>query len=395
MLNNTARVKKCLLDGQNFHVVFNSYIIDRYSVNNLLGGFSVQVTLLVGNGFDIQAGLKTSYSEFYDYLREKSLEDKSLRQNAIFTEINKDENLWSNFEIALMELTKRCDLHDESALTVDKLAKDKDEIEDYLGEYLSNVNKEYNVEHYSKDIIKEFKRSFSVLISILPLQRQGEISEILNLQSNTSTIWVNIIDFNYTSLFKDAFELLPNNSPIAEIKELTNSNRKLQVKKRIGGYVKLHGDTKANMNLGGHDSQISESVRESEYRFFFDKEALEHENGTNKYKTAKEFINATNLYFVLGMSLGETDKVWWERIADIVSNNTQRALVILEYDSNESINNKPYLRQPSINRVKDRFLNYATELSDTQIESVSERIFVQYNSKLFNLGSVGTIVEEK
>lgn len=351
----------------------------------------MQVALLVGNGFDIQAGLKTRYADFYDYLRKKSLEDESLRENAIFNEINKDEEFWSNFENALMELTNCCVPEDESELTVDKLARDKDEIEDHLGEYLSTVNEEYRVDEYSKHIINEFKRSFSSLISILPLQRQEEISKILNLQSNTSILWMNIIDFNYTLLFKDSYDLLPKDNPVAEINELTASNQKIQLRKK--GYVKLHGDTKANMNLGGHVSQISESVKESEYRFFFDKEALEYVNGTNKYKIAKEFINSTSLYFVLGMSLGETDRGWWERIANLVAKNPRRAVVIFEYNSYEAINNKPYLREPSIKRVKDRFLSYATELSDTQIESVSERIFVQYNSKLFNLGGLDKVEE--
>lgn len=167
----------------------------------------MQVALLVGNGFDIQAGLKTRYADFYDYLRRKSLDDESLRENAIFNEINKNEELWSNFENALMELTNCCDPQDKAELTVDKLARDKDEIEDYLGEYLSTVNEEYRVDEYSKHIINEFKRSFSSLISILPLQRQEEISRILNLQSNTSTLWMNIIDFNYTLLFKDSYYL--------------------------------------------------------------------------------------------------------------------------------------------------------------------------------------------
>ena len=82
-----------------------------------------------------------------------------------------------------------------------------------------------------------------------------------------------------------------------------------------------------------------------------------------------------------------------ERIANLVAKNPRRAVVIFEYNSYEAINNKPYLREPSIKRVKDRFLSYATELSDTQIESVSERIFVQYNSKLFNLGGLDKVEE--
>nr|WP_246364255.1 AbiH family protein [Halobacillus locisalis] len=341
--------------------------------------------MLVGNGFDIQAGLHTRYADFYKYLKSKAKNDEQLKRNVIYLDIDGNEDKWSDFELALMGLTHECGDGLESRFTHTKLAQDKHEIQKYLAEYLNKVNAEFDVDANSKEIIGEFKRSISRLLNTLPIQRQEELTAKVPLTGNTNELQLNVIDFNYTSLFESSYDLL-GNSLLERIGYYgQNSQRDLPVKRN--GYTKIHGNTVSNMNLGGHKSQISESFADSDYYFFFDKESLELSNGTNKYKDASNYIRSSNLYIILGMSLGETDRAWWEKIAKAMGAEN-KALIIYEYDPNESINDSPFLRNPSIQRVKDRFMSFTENLNSKQQKSVRDRVFVQFNSKLFNLSEL-------
>jgi hypothetical protein len=364
-----------------------------------MGGLLVHVTFLLGNGFDIQAGLNTKYNDFYNYLQKRGKEEESsLGDNIIFSDIQiaENEEKWSNFEMGLMELTKDCVPSNEASnimWTDKKLADDKHEIEKYLGEYLNQVSTDFNVKINSDKVITEFKRSFSEIFSILRPQRRDEIKGVLPINDSTNAVWMNIIDFNYTSLFKDSYELLDSDN-IGELKNvLSNNNKKIQIKKR--NYVKLHGDTTKDMNLGGNDdSQLGESMKESELGFYFIKSDLDENIGYKKYKIAKNLINSSSLYCVLGMSLGETDKSWWENIANTMVKNTNKAFIIFEYDPEEFFTEQPLLLTTGTRRVKDRFLSFAPNLSESQKKSLWDRIFVVFNSKLFNLSNLNVVEEE-
>ena len=51
----------------------------------------MNITFLIGNGFDINLGLKTRYSDFYPYFIEKSTETNMIR-----TWLEADELLWAD-----------------------------------------------------------------------------------------------------------------------------------------------------------------------------------------------------------------------------------------------------------------------------------------------------------
>ena len=80
----------------------------------------MEITFLLGNGFDIQCGLKTSYIDFYKYILKKKYSinltkeiDKELAlkiDNIIYSEIYKSkDNIenWADLELQLGVFTKR------------------------------------------------------------------------------------------------------------------------------------------------------------------------------------------------------------------------------------------------------------------------------------------------
>ena len=84
------------------------------------------ITYIVGNGLDIQYGLKTKYKNFYEFQNEiyKNKKEKNDYSNFIYEALFKDrvndyEN-WSDFELSIGKLTR-----DNEEITKTNDAKEK------------------------------------------------------------------------------------------------------------------------------------------------------------------------------------------------------------------------------------------------------------------------------
>ena len=62
------------------------------------------ITLFIGNGFDLNNGLQTKFTDFYDHIKITKSEN-DIRQNDIYSQIEKNRDKWSYFEMQLGQLT--------------------------------------------------------------------------------------------------------------------------------------------------------------------------------------------------------------------------------------------------------------------------------------------------
>lgn len=67
----------------------------------------MQLTYILGNGFDIAIGLSTGYSDFYKWYKKQpdESEEVSLLKETINEEIEKGNDDWKDFEYALGQFT--------------------------------------------------------------------------------------------------------------------------------------------------------------------------------------------------------------------------------------------------------------------------------------------------
>ncbi len=63
-------------------------------------------SFLIGNGFDVNLGLKTRYAEFYKYYLDIPTDNKNIRALKEHLRENKSD-FWSDLEIALGKYTTR------------------------------------------------------------------------------------------------------------------------------------------------------------------------------------------------------------------------------------------------------------------------------------------------
>lgn len=69
----------------------------------------MNVLYILGNGFDKAQGMKTSYPEFYEYLKTIDSETENSLLNLMRKEIKADKVLWSDMEEALGKFTEQVD----------------------------------------------------------------------------------------------------------------------------------------------------------------------------------------------------------------------------------------------------------------------------------------------
>ena len=89
----------------------------------------MDITFFIGNGFDLKIGLKTKYSDFYNYLHEiKSDSD-------LYKCIDADKDAWSDCEFGLGQHTKKFETVEEFSQTYISLCTD---LIDYLKDEQKN-----------------------------------------------------------------------------------------------------------------------------------------------------------------------------------------------------------------------------------------------------------------
>ena len=121
----------------------------------------MNILYIVGNGLDIQYGLKTKYSDFYEYQIPIYKERKNTENyfNIIYDNILMDENTnwenWSDLELALGELTKNSEIDEEEFM------EDLEEVSIDLNNYLSIVQDKFDLTGKTIDIQKYLKEIYS------------------------------------------------------------------------------------------------------------------------------------------------------------------------------------------------------------------------------------------
>ncbi len=330
----------------------------------------MNITFLIGNGFDIGLGLKTRYEDFYkEYCKErytKEDNDNIKEFKRVLRERNSvQENRiidWSDFEKAF----------GEHAADFDRQSKEKylERFEDFIcsfNEYLER--EERSIDYNNEKIIAEImKRGIETYYNTREADKLS-IQNIYSKQSSEKTY--NFVTFNYTRTIDACAKILDN-------------LLKDQKCGRVGEVAHIHGYIDENMIMGLNDaSQIknSELAKEKDVIMEVIKPQQNTDLRTMYDSKAEKIISNSEIICIYGMSLGETDKKWWEKISVWLSQNDNRRLIILV---NKKEYNKRFAYNQSriINLITTRFIDFSN-LSENTKQSIQKRIYVGINHNIF------------
>lgn len=341
--------------------------------------YNMNIVYLIGNGFDINLGLNTRYCDFYKYYLESQQSDnsnphvKELKKSlkTFLDQIpllnTKDECAkWSDLEFALGEYTKEFKSVSEFQTIYYDLY---DNLADYIEQESGKLVTFENVSQLYNDLISPENH--------LPSLDKNIIRDYGSKWNNTSQWNVNIITFNYTLTIEQL---------------LGYQNKQLSLGKNRYGHPiilnsinHIHGTVNEHMLLGVND--ILQIGNES----FRDNQALQNilvKPQTNKMLKelidvrCKKIIQEANLICLFGLSLGDTDSLWWKLIGEqLKKNNT----MILYFAKGEEIPKRRFHLIGNKEIELKEYLLSKSELSIEEKKNIQDKIFIGYNTKIFSL----------
>ena len=338
----------------------------------------MDITFLIGNGFDLAYSLKTSYSDYYT----NYVSDKLDCEGCLYffkDDIASNLSSWADAELALGAYT--------SKFSIDNFADFKRCSDDFsinLAKYLKNQEDELDIESYTSKIIPAFAKAI-LNFQLFLLPKPQKIITTFFQKYRQDHRFYNFINFNYTTLFDRCIRHVANENLIQTRTEATN-----KYQDRIGRIVHIHGTDTSKLIMGVNDeSQIVNpefrSIRKIR-RSLIKPEANES-NHLGNDEICGQLITNSRIIIVFGMSLGKTDKTWWETLKNWLSLDNERYLILFMhrkgYDDTIQSN---YLE------AEEEIENLFFENSGATIEeqnSLRSRIFININIPLF-----GEIIRE-
>lgn len=281
----------------------------------------MNITFLIGNGFDVGLGLKSRFKDFFPIYKNLSM-TKNEKIRKFSEEINENIDAWSDFESALGEYTTNFSKESKNVFLK--------RLEDFESEFIKYLKWQEENLLLPNKIGFDFRESLTNYYSteVLHPESSLKIDKVYVNHLNQSRIY-NFINFNYTNILEKCINKIPQN-----IVSKHKYNER-EINDKIGKIIHIHGTYGLYPIIGVNDSsQIMNKELASDPRFcrYLVKPTINESLGQGNDAIATELINNSSIICIYGMSLGPTDKKWWDCILTWLYGHSERQLVIFVYD---------------------------------------------------------------
>lgn len=329
----------------------------------------MKITFLIGNGFDIGLGMNTRYEDFYKvYCDEESGDSDTIKEfkEELRSRNNGGKKLinWSDFEFAFGQYSETFEPSEQERYL--------ECFDDFVRKF-----KIYLGQEEEKYVFPSNAKIGEMMFKGINNYYQLQVKDIKKIQEmydrNRGVHIYNFISFNYTRSLDKCVEILRE--------KLRTSNAY-----RIGKVYHAHGYIDDGMIMGVNDSsQIkNESFAVDEKINDWIIKSRQNDIVGMEYDIdAMNVIETSDIICIYGMSLGVTDKKWWETILQWLDKNGNHRLVLLQ--RNEQYDPSfPGVRREVNKEIMERLLSYSNQ-SDEVKQGISERIHLGVNFDKFAL----------
>lgn len=337
----------------------------------------MRITFLIGNGFDMKMGIASSYKSVEAHYIGLERTDETIKE--FQQSLKHNGKYWSNFELAIGKYTSHFDVGDQQGFNAC--------LEDFtteLGNYLQGEEEKVDFALCDKEIKEEFVRSIKNFDGELEQRYRNQIK---NIFANGDTVEFKFISFNYTHLLDKCLDLSFDEKTVVGSHVKSNMKYNHIVNNRV---IHIHGELPGPIITGvDNPSQIGNEEWAKQNRFLqrIAKPSINARYGALVDSEATNTIKQSHIICLFGMSMGDTDKTWWNQIGQWLFSPDHR-LVIFAHNS-EFIGKTLTLpkRFTLEDEYKDRFMDLAG-ISNSDRPAIESRIFVVINSSLFNVNLV-------
>lgn len=325
----------------------------------------MNIAYLIGNGFDRNLGLKTGYRDFYKYYKQQDSANEAI---AKFKEkIDIDSECWADLEIALGERT--ADYSEWGAF--ENVYFD---VNFQLKKYLEGQEQKLEV---SPEFQEKMFRDIVFPETYFNEATRLKIQEYRSNWRNTTPWNVDIITYNYTSSME-------------RLLDLNKEKGRTLVSNKYGNPVKLrniyhiHGVLSDEILVGVND--ISQ-IKNETFRDNPDAVEILVKPKTNEMfdtlitRRCQNVIENSNLICLFGLSIGDTDKMWWKYIGNRLFGGNGPAKMIIFHKGDEVSRFKSGV----IRRERQQHFLEQAGWTKADASTVADKIFVAYNTDCFKI----------
>ena len=327
------------------------------------------ITFLIGNGFDLGLGLKTSYNDFYQSLKTDS-------KNDVINSIRNDRNLWADMEVGLGRI-----LSTYTTKTIDNYLNDLTQIEDLLSDYLEKQNNRFHIEDEAK-VSESLLKKIPSIGSLLPQKYERIYSGLI--KNTNEPIQYSFICFNYTNTLDLMLKSLTEKPSFS-----SHSFRGGTAGDRIVMPLHIHGKLRDGMIVGVNDESQINNPELRNNNLLLDSLVKTRTNtyfGNFNTQEARDLIDNSKVVYVYGLSMGPTDKIWTETLIGWLNASPNRLLIIDSHDKKYSRSSGSRFvtwRESTLSNIKS-----ANGIEDQVFENVKDRICTIANTGLFSRKSI-------
>lgn len=325
----------------------------------------MNVTFLIGNGFDLACGLKSSYPDVYEeYIKQPSQSQvvEKFKEDLVANKTKEKWGNWSDFEMGMAEYAKN--FINEKEL-IECVSDFKAFLEKHLAQEEKKFLTEYEIieKHYGQSLQKYIQNGVYDFHKGITKKIEREIEDLGN-----GTIWnYSFINFNYTGVLKKVI------------------SEHIFTSKRI---FNIHGELVNHDVILGVDNveQIKSSFNISKKgKRIFLKPYLNGENDPNKVDYIKDIIQTSSCVCLFGISLGDSDLTWKNELITWLKASTNHHLFIFDYEcANKKITDLSLKLNEEEDRKEEKLIGFGL----SNLEDISEQIHLPIGKKIFAIGNL-------
>ena len=335
----------------------------------------MKILYLIGNGFDLHVGLDTSYQSFLKYYLAQpvpdALDDIGKRYIArLKADIQDNIQLWSDFELQYGKHMRMLGTMDKAVHTLEEeLDIINDDVREKMSAFISNENSKvgFSDEARTKFLADVIKPEMHI--------RDFERNTIGSMRANSWNGTANVVDFitfNYTNT----------------LEALVRSNIATSGSFEIHEPVHVHGYYDRRMIMGVNDLKQIENEELRKLTYAADalvKPNNNHAYGVTHTNRCETLINDAQLICCYGLSYGDTDKLWWQRICNTLLQHNGVYVILFEYVKDlPSYANHGHKLQHLMRQHADHFLIQGG-IDEFKRQQLANRVYVSINDSLFDI----------
>lgn len=335
----------------------------------------MNITFLIGNGFDVGLGMKSRFKDFFPiYLKESQNKEQRIKQ--LSDNITESYDTWADFEKKLGEYTLKFTPETQQDF-IDQVKDFEIGFIAYLKEQESKLSFEQSdkIAHIMTEALTKFYSPDN-----LAIESSSAVARVYN-QLREESHFYNFVNFNYTSLLSKALQTIPQN--IVCKRKLNENAEKVD---KIGKIVHVHGYCDKLPITGVNDaSQIAnkELAKDTRFARYIIKPSINQFLRQGYDRDATNVIKSSTIICVYGMSLGATDRKWWDLLMQWLSANSNRQLILFEYDDKYSPTT-PYSWLEKEDSTIDKLTGYNSNKT-LSVENMRSRIHIAIHKNIFEM----------